>query len=247
MKSKKIFSLALIVVIIGTGFLYYKNITSTNCSPKEDLKKYGNENAPVVALVMNDCSELVFVLDPSKAPNTVANFVQIAKDGDINGTVIHRIEAADSKIPLIQGGGYKSEEDVINGKGMNSPTIKGEFKANEFAQNDSKHEFGTISMARTSEPNSASTQFFVMGGSAPMFDDNYAAFGKLANNDGKAKLVDMLNTTTKKISDVGTKYPNNELKVVNVRFETFGKEYNPERTPFEEAKQVPTPTESPVS
>ena len=101
------------------------------------------------------------------APETVANFEKLAKSGFYDGLTFHRI------IPgfMIQGGDP-------NGTGTGGPgwTIRGEFSANGF-RNDLKHTEGVLSMARTMDPNSAGSQFFIMVADAPHLDGPYAAFG----------------------------------------------------------------------
>jgi len=108
-------------------------------------------------------------LYPEIAPETVENFVKLVKDGFYDGLTFHRV------IPgfMIQGG-------CPHGTGMGGPgwTIKGEFKANGF-ENNLKHERGVLSMARSMNPNSAGSQFFIMVERAPHLDGQYAAFGKV--------------------------------------------------------------------
>ena len=103
------------------------------------------------------------------APETVANFEKLAKSGFYDGLTFHRV------IPgfMIQGGDP-------NGTGTGGPgwTIRGEFSANGF-RNDLKHTEGVLSMARTMDPNSAGSQFFIMVANAPHLDGQYAAFGKI--------------------------------------------------------------------
>ncbi|SDF08914.1 peptidylprolyl isomerase [Eubacterium pyruvativorans] len=103
------------------------------------------------------------------APETVANFEKLAKSGFYDGLTFHRV------IPgfMIQGGDP-------NGTGTGGPgwTIRGEFSANGF-RNDLKHTEGVLSMARTMDPNSAGSQFFIMVADASHLDGQYAAFGKI--------------------------------------------------------------------
>ena len=110
-----------------------------------------------------------FELYPSIAPITVENFTKLVKSGFYNGLTFHRC------IPgfVIQGG-------CPQGNGMGGPgwTIKGEFARNG-VENPIKHEVGVLSMARTSFPNSASSQFFIMHKDSPHLDGQYAAFGKV--------------------------------------------------------------------
>ncbi|MBR7142399.1 MAG: peptidylprolyl isomerase [Clostridia bacterium] len=111
-------------------------------------------------------------LYPDKAPKTVENFLKLANENFFDGLIFHRV------IPgfMIQGGGY---DETMAGK--ETPSIAGEFKANGFAANDLRHTRGVLSMARTSDPNSASSQFFVMHEDAPHLDGQYAGFGQLTD------------------------------------------------------------------
>jgi peptidyl-prolyl cis-trans isomerase B (cyclophilin B) len=108
-------------------------------------------------------------LYPEIAPNTVYNFVSLARKGFYDGLTFHRV------IPgfMIQGG----DPDGI-GSGGPGYTIKGEFKANNIT-NDLRHSRGVLSMARTNDPNSAGSQFFIMVADSPHLDGSYAAFGKV--------------------------------------------------------------------
>lgn len=126
-------------------------------------------------------------LYPEKAPKTVENFVSLAKSGFYKGLIFHRVIEGF----MIQGGGF-TEAFAHKETGA----IKGEFAANGFAGNDIAHTRGVLSMARTSEPNSASSQFFVMHRNAPHLDGQYAVFGCLT--DG----FDVLDT----IASVATGY-----------------------------------------
>ena len=103
------------------------------------------------------------------APITVENFEKLAGDGFYDGLTFHRV------IPgfMIQGG-------CPNGNGTGGPghTIKVEFASNG-VKNDLKHTTGVLSMARTMDPNSAGSQFFIMVADAPHLDGEYAAFGKI--------------------------------------------------------------------
>ena len=109
-------------------------------------------------------------LYPEKAPNTVKNFVGLIEKGFFSGKIFHRIIEGF----MIQGGGYDIEFNHCEAK-----AIRGEFRANGFPQNDIKHTRGVLSMARTMDPNSASSQFFIMHEDAPHLDGQYAAFGKV--------------------------------------------------------------------
>ena len=110
-------------------------------------------------------------LYPEAAPKTVANFLKLVGEGFYDGLIFHRV------IPgfMIQGGDPQG-----NGMGGAKDNIIGEFKANGF-DNPIKHTRGVISMARAYNPNSASSQFFIMHANAPHLDGQYAAFGKVVS------------------------------------------------------------------
>jgi peptidyl-prolyl cis-trans isomerase B (cyclophilin B) len=111
-------------------------------------------------------------LYPEKAPNTVNNFVSLAQKGYYDGLIFHRVIAGF----MIQGG-----DPTGTGTGGPGYRIPGEFSGNGFKGNDLSHDRGVLSMARTSDPNSASSQFFVMHMDAPHLDAQYAGFGKLTD------------------------------------------------------------------
>ena len=118
---------------------------------------------------VKDYGTIELELDADTAPITVTNFVELAKDGFYDGLTFHRnIEDF-----MIQGGDPNG-----NGTGGSKHTIKGEFSANG-VDNNIKHERGVISMARSQDYNSASSQFFIMYEKASHLDGQYAAFGKV--------------------------------------------------------------------
>ena len=125
----------------------------------------------MVVIEMEGGKEIEIELCPEAAPKTVANFESLVKEGFYDGLTFHRV------IPgfMIQGGGFN--ESFEN---MEAAAIPGEFRANGFA-NPIKHERGVISMARAYDPNSASSQFFIMHANAPHLDGQYAAFGKVVS------------------------------------------------------------------
>ncbi len=106
-------------------------------------------------------------LDADNAPITVTNFIKLAGSGFYDGLTFHRVVNGF----MIQGG-----DPDANGTGGSKDKIKGEFQANGIS-NDIKHVRGTISMARSSSPNSASSQFFIMQKDKSSLDGKYAAFG----------------------------------------------------------------------
>ena len=121
----------------------------------------------MVVIEMENGKKIKLVLDAEAAPITVANFEKLVKAGFYNGLIFHRV------IPgfMIQGG-----DPLGNGMGGADETIKGEFAQNG-VRNPLRHTRGVISMARACDPNSASSQFFIMHKDAPHLDGAYAAFG----------------------------------------------------------------------
>lgn len=122
-----------------------------------------------IIITMRDGGVIKAELYPETAPLTVENFTKLIAEGFFDGLVFHRVISGF----MIQGGGYDE-----TGKQKEAQSIKGEFSANGVT-NDLKHTRGVLSMARTSFPNSASSQFFIMHQDAPHLDGQYAAFGKV--------------------------------------------------------------------
>ena len=123
----------------------------------------------MVVIEMENGSKIRLELDAKAAPITTENFLSLVKDGFYDGLIFHRV------IPgfMIQGG-----DPLGNGMGGSEKKIKGEFAANGHP-NPLKHTRGVISMARSMDKNSASSQFFIMHADAPHLDGQYAAFGKV--------------------------------------------------------------------
>ena len=123
---------------------------------------------PIVTIKMKDGGIIKIELYPDVAPITVKNFVDLVSKGFYNGLIFHRV----IKGFMIQGGDPE-------GTGMGGPgyEIKGEFSQNGF-ENNLKHTEGVISMARSADPDSAGSQFFIMHKNSPHLDGAYAAFGK---------------------------------------------------------------------
>ncbi|MFK3937337.1 peptidylprolyl isomerase [Alkalihalobacillus sp. NPDC078783] len=127
------------------------------------------ENPTVVTMTMENGGEVVMELYPDVAPKTVENFVKLASDGFYNGLTFHRV------IPgfMIQGG-----DPDGNGTGGPGHSVEGEFSSNGF-ENDLSHERGVVSMARSQDPDSAGSQFFIVVEDSTNLDGEYAAFGKV--------------------------------------------------------------------
>ncbi len=166
-----------------------------------------NDN-PIVTMEMEDGKIMKAELYPSVAPNTVTNFISLIRKGFYDGLIFHRV----IKNFMIQGG-------CPDGNGMGGPgySIKGEFSQNGF-QNDLMHEPGVLSMARSMQPDSAGSQFFIMHKNSPHLDGSYAAFGKITEG---MELVDSIACVETNYAD----HPLKEQKIKKMTVETQGKEY----------------------
>ncbi|MGI5979110.1 MAG: peptidylprolyl isomerase [Oscillospiraceae bacterium] len=166
-----------------------------------------NQN-PIVTIEMENGDVIKAELYPEIAPNTVNNFISLVKKGFYDGLLFHRVIFGF----MLQGGDPE-------GTGMGGPgySIKGEFTGNGF-KNDLKHEPGVLSMARTMQPNSAGSQFFIMHKKASHLDGQYAAFGKVTQG------MDVVD----KIANVdvdGNDKPRQPQRMKKVSVETFGVDY----------------------
>jgi len=135
----------------------------------ESTQDLENKQNSIVTIEMENGNIIKIELYPEVAPQTVKNFVTLVSEGFYDGLIFHRV------IPgfMIQGGDPNG-----TGMGGSKQTIPGEFSANKF-KNDLKHDRGIISMARTSDPNSASSQFYIVVKASSHLDGQYASFGKV--------------------------------------------------------------------
>jgi peptidyl-prolyl cis-trans isomerase B (cyclophilin B) len=147
--------------------------TKTNSQTNASMSNSPNTNE--IAIINTTEGEMVIEFWPDVAPNTVANFKKLAEKGFYDGTAFHRV----IKGFMIQGGDPltkdASKEDMW-GTGGPGYTIKAEF-------NDHSHVRGVISMARSQDPDSAGSQFFICDGNPTFLDHQYTAFGKLIKGD----------------------------------------------------------------
>ena len=128
-------------------------------------------NNPIVTIEMENGKKITAELYPDIAPQSVRNFISLANSGFYNGLIFHRCIYGF----MIQGGDPKG-----NGTGGSEKTIKGEFSANG-VENDISHVRGVISMARANDPDSGSSQFFIVHEDSTFLDGQYAAFGHVTD------------------------------------------------------------------
>ena len=181
----------------------------TGCGKKE----YDN---PIVTMQIKDYGTIKIELYPKYAPNTVANFVSLVEDGFYDNNTFHRL------VPgfVLQGGDPEG-----NGSGGPGYTIAGEFRENGYTKNTLKHTTGIISMARTSDPDSAGSQFFIVLADSEMvsqsLDNKYAAFGKVIQGMDVIKNIE---DTEKIENDITGKLKEN-ITIESATVETFGQEF----------------------
>lgn len=149
--------------------------------------------------------KLELELDADVAPITVTNFVNLAKKGFYNGLTFHRIMSGF----MIQGGDPNGD-----GTGGSEETIKGEFKSNG-VENTLSHKRGVISMARTqNDPDSASSQFFIVQADSDFLDGDYAAFGKVTAG---MDIVDKICQSVQPIDNNGTVSADQQPKITSIK------------------------------
>ena len=165
-------------------------------------------NNPIVTIEMENGKKITAELYPDIAPQSVRNFISLANSGFYNGLIFHRCIYGF----MIQGG-------CPDGTGMGGPgyCIKGEFFFNG-VKNDLKHKRGVLSMARSSSPNSAGSQFFIMHADAKHLDGQYAAFGKVTSG------MDVVDAIASVQTDRNDR-PQAEQKIASITVDTHGETY----------------------
>lgn len=146
-----------------------KATETAEATKKPESKTTDTKGKHHAKIKVKDYGTIEVELDGDTAPITVANFVKLVNEKFYDGLTFHRIMSGF----MIQGG-----DPLGNGTGGSDETIKGEFSSNG-VENNISHKRGVISMARSSEPDSASSQFFIMHQDADYLDGQYAAFGKV--------------------------------------------------------------------
>ena len=198
-------ALAIAVLCVAAAFIYLKVSTPS----------YKDVPNPQVTITMENGEEIHLELYPDVAPITVANFVDLANSGYYDGLIFHRVINGF----MIQGGDP-------NGDGTGGPgfTIKGEFSANG-VKNDLSHTRGVISMARKGTGNNtAGSQFFIVQTDSPHLDGQYAAFGRVIDEESM-KVVDEIAATSTDANDK----PLSEWRIKSITVDTQGYTYKPTR------------------
>ncbi|MBQ9015230.1 MAG: peptidylprolyl isomerase [Firmicutes bacterium] len=153
---------------------------------------------------VKDYGDITVELDGDTAPITVQNFMDLANDGFYDGLTFHRIMEGF----MIQGGDPNGD-----GTGGSEQTIKGEFASNGI-ENGITHEKGVISMARSQDPDSASSQFFIVQADSDFLDGDYAAFGHVTEG---LDIVDQIAADAQPLDDNGTIAPDAQPVIETIK------------------------------
>ena len=164
-----------------------------------------SDSAETHVVIDTDAGSMTLKLWPEVAPKTVENFIKLAGEGFYDGTAFHRIVRGF----MIQGGDPLSKEDHPNvGTGGPGYQIKAEF-------NDRSHVRGVLSMARSQDPDSAGSQFFICLGDATFLDRQYTCFGELIEGD---EVLEAIGNTPTSMSNGGEmSKPENRVGVKTIR------------------------------
>lgn len=204
------------VLLTGCGTKEDSDSQDSNTSPQEeDVSSQDKEDSTGsqadlmeglhhVEIEIKDYGVIALELDAETAPVSVTNFMKLAEDGFYDGLTFHRIIDGF----MIQGG-----DPLGNGTGGSDETIKGEFSSNG-VENNISHERGVISMARSNDPDSASSQFFIVHKDSPHLDGSYAAFGHVTEG---IEIVDKICEDTPVTDDNGTVEAENQPVIETIR------------------------------
>lgn len=183
-------------------------VSITGCSNENNqVKENGNmlNGKHYVEINIKDYGTIKVELDADTAPITVTNFVNLIKDGFYDGLTFHRI----IKDFMIQGGDPSGD-----GTGGSSEEIEGEF-ANNGIKNNISHKRGVISMARSQDYNSASSQFFIVHQDSTFLDGEYAGFGHVTEG---MDIVDKICDNVKTTDDNGTVEKDNQPIIESIKY-----------------------------
>ena len=202
---KKIILAATVCTAIIAAMGCTKNESSKEVKESNDDSIVESGELPIATIVVKDYGTIEAELYPSKAPNTVNNFISLANSGFYDGLTFHRIIDGF----MIQGGDPEG-----NGTGGPGYSIAGEFSSNGYTENDLKHTDGVLSMARARSKDSAGSQFFIMVGDY----NNLDAFGKVISG------LDIVKNISKVATDNNDK-PKKEVVIESITVDTKGVNY----------------------
>lgn len=199
MKRKILLVVMLLLLVVGCGKKEEKDLTSGTIG--DTTYKETEEVTNYIKIELENNKVILAELYPDIAPVTVENFQKLVKDKFYDGIIFHRV----IKNFMIQTG-----DPTGIGTGGSEKTIKGEFRRNGIT-NNLKHERGVLSMARSNDMDSASSQFFIVHKTYPSLDGSYAAFGCVLEG------MDVVDEIASVETDENDK-PKEEIKMRSIRF-----------------------------
>lgn len=203
----KYFKLAVVTIAMSSLVLVGCGNSDKTENPENGIS--GDSSLPIATIEVKGMGTIKAELYPEIAPNTVNNFIDLSNKGFYDGLTFHRV----IQDFMIQGG-------CPEGTGMGDPgyAIKGEFANNGF-QNELKHTEGVLSMARSGQPDSAGSQFFIMTETASHLDGDYAAFGKVIEG---MDVIDKIEAVETGANDSPVK----TVEIKSIKVDTNGKNYD---------------------
>lgn len=204
-RNKSAMFLAIFIVLMLVFSAFYVIFTSLRESNEDSSVDILDGNPTAIINTTKGLIKIDFYED--KVPNTCRNFIKLANIDFFEGLVFHRVANLDSNAPdthIIQGGGFYPD-----GTRKESPygTIDLEI------HNDARHVDGAIAMARTNDPNSATSQFYICDGPQEFLDDNYAVFGIVIEGIDIVRQIASVDTTTKYGM---SNWPENDIIINNI-------------------------------
>lgn len=212
----KIFKVGVVLIGVSAAVIGLVGCAS-NMDSKEEKKNdetwnqkvEAPEELPTATIKIKDYGTVIAELYPDKAPNTVNNFISLANSGFYDGLTFHRVIEGF----MIQGGCPEG-----NGTGGPGYSIKGEFTNNGYEYNNLAHTEGVLSMARSTNPDSAGSQFFIMSGESPHLNGEYAAFGTVTEGLDIIKNINSVETNS-------NDKPLTDVIIEEIRVDTKGIDY----------------------
>ena len=166
---------------------------------------------PIIVITLEDGRTIKLELYPEVAPITVENFLKLVDEEFFDGVCFHRVIEGF----MIQTGGYYLDGFTLSDK-KDVPSIKGEFEENG-VENNLEHTLGVISMARSTDMNSASSQFFICSADAPHLNGKYAAFGKTLDEESNKVVIEISKVNTINIGYGFTDFPETPVVIKTIR------------------------------
>lgn len=191
-------------LLLGTGCRGTQTPETAEQEPGQEVQQSGTaENAYTAVIEIEGYGAITLALDADAAPVTTENFVSLAREGFYDGLTFHRI---------IEGFMMQGGDPNGDGTGGSGQTIKGEFRENG-VENSLSHTRGAISMARSNDCDSASSQFFIVHEDSTFLDGSYAAFGYVTEG---MEVVDAICAEAEPVDGNGSIAPGDQPVILSI-------------------------------